>query len=138
MIPASSSGRKSRSTADFSSDDHAWLNESWFNNACPREAKGTSCHREEEPDRRVIRRQRDDETNKLDNKENSIADLERNKQTVIAFYTRAFNDHQPADAVAKYVGSEYVQHNPDTPNGADAFIQSATAFIASLPKAIWL
>ena len=38
--------------------------------------------------------------------------LERNKQTVIAFYGRSFNDKQPGDAVAKYVGSEYIQHNP--------------------------
>jgi predicted SnoaL-like aldol condensation-catalyzing enzyme len=73
-------------------------------------------------------------TSKLHGKENSIADLDRNKQTVIAFYSRAFNDHEPADAVAKYVGSEYIQHNPDTPNGADAFIQSATGFIAKSPQ----
>jgi hypothetical protein len=73
-------------------------------------------------------------TSKLRGKGNSIADLDRNKQTVIAFYSRAFNDHEPADAVAKYVGSEYIQHNPDTPNGADAFIQSATGFIAKSPQ----
>jgi predicted SnoaL-like aldol condensation-catalyzing enzyme len=53
---------------------------------------------------------------------------------VIAFYSRAFNDHEPADAVAKYVGSEYIQHNPDTPSGADAFIQSARGFIAKFPQ----
>jgi predicted SnoaL-like aldol condensation-catalyzing enzyme len=70
----------------------------------------------------------------LDDQGNSIADLERNKRTVIAFYSRAFNDHEPADAVAKYVGSEYVQHNPDTPSGADAFIQSASGFIAKFPQ----
>lgn|SRR5262245_19924369 len=72
---------------------------------------------------------------KLHDKENSMADLERNKQTVIAFYTHAFNDKQPADAVAKFVGSEYIQHNSDTPNGADAFIHSATGFIAKFPQA---
>jgi predicted SnoaL-like aldol condensation-catalyzing enzyme len=72
--------------------------------------------------------------NKLDDRENSMADLERNKQTVIAFYTRAFNDHKPADAVTKYVGSQYIQHNPDTRNGAEAFIQSATAFIGKFPQ----
>jgi predicted SnoaL-like aldol condensation-catalyzing enzyme len=71
---------------------------------------------------------------KTNGKENSITDLEHNKRTVIAFYTRAFNDHEPADAVAKYVGSEYIQHNPDTPSGADAFIQSASGFIAKFPQ----
>jgi predicted SnoaL-like aldol condensation-catalyzing enzyme len=35
---------------------------------------------------------------------------------------------------AKYVGSEYIQHNPDTPNGADAFIRSAAGFIAKFPR----
>jgi predicted SnoaL-like aldol condensation-catalyzing enzyme len=71
---------------------------------------------------------------KLDDKGNSITDLERNKRTVIAFYTRAFNDHEPADAVAKYVGSEYIQDNPDTASGADAFVQSASGFIAKFPQ----
>ena len=69
-------------------------------------------------------------TSKPVNKEN----LERNKQTVIAFYSRSFNDKQPGDAVAKYVGSEYIQHNPDTPSGAAAFVQSATEFIAKFPQ----
>ena len=63
-----------------------------------------------------------------------MTNLEHNKHTVIAFYTRAVNDHQPADAVAKYVGSEYIQHNPDTPNGADGFIQSVTDFVAKFPQ----
>ena len=63
-----------------------------------------------------------------------MADLDRNKQTVIAFITRAFNDKQPADAVAKYVGSEYIQHNPDTPDGAEAVVRSATGFIAKFPQ----
>ena len=61
-------------------------------------------------------------------------DLERNKKTVIAFYSRSFNDKQPDDAVAKYVGSEYIQHNPDPPSGAAAFVKSATEFIAKFPQ----
>ena len=63
-----------------------------------------------------------------------MADLERNKQTVVAFFTRAFNDHEPADAVAKYVGSEYIQHNPDTPDGAAAFVESTKKLIAQYPE----
>jgi predicted SnoaL-like aldol condensation-catalyzing enzyme len=60
--------------------------------------------------------------------------VEQNKQTVIAFYTRAFNDKQPADAVAKYVGSEYIQHNPNTPDGAEAFINNITGVITKFPQ----
>jgi predicted SnoaL-like aldol condensation-catalyzing enzyme len=63
-----------------------------------------------------------------------MADLEHNKQMVIAFYMRAFTDHAPADAVAKYVGPEYIQHNPDTPTGAEAFVESTSGFIAKFPQ----
>ena len=58
-----------------------------------------------------------------------MAEFERNKQTVVAFFTRAFNDHEPADAVARYVGSKYIQHNPDTPDGAEAFVKSTELMI---------
>jgi len=50
------------------------------------------------------------------------ARLERNKQTVIAFYTTAVNDHDPEGAVQKYVGAEYRQHNPFARDGKEAFI----------------
>ena len=63
-----------------------------------------------------------------------MADLNRNKQTVIAFITRAFNDKQPADAVAQYVGSQYIQHDPQSPDGAEAFIQFATGFASQFPQ----
>jgi predicted SnoaL-like aldol condensation-catalyzing enzyme len=63
-----------------------------------------------------------------------MANLERDKQTVVAFFTRAFNDHEPADAVAKYVGSKYIQHNPDTPDGAAAFVESTKKLIARNPE----
>ena len=62
-----------------------------------------------------------------------MSQLEKNRQTVLAFYTRAFNDHEPADAVARYVGSQYIQHNPDTPDGPDAFVKSTLDFIARSP-----
>ena len=63
-----------------------------------------------------------------------MADLEHNKQTVIAFITRAFNDQQPADAVAKYVGSQYIQHDPQSPDGAEGFIAFVTGFVAQVPQ----
>jgi predicted SnoaL-like aldol condensation-catalyzing enzyme len=62
-----------------------------------------------------------------------MTELEKSKQTVVAFYERAFNEHQPADAVARYVVPKYIQHNPGTPDGAEAFVKSTTALIARCP-----
>jgi predicted SnoaL-like aldol condensation-catalyzing enzyme len=58
-----------------------------------------------------------------------MADAETNKQTVVAYYTLAFNDEQPEEAVASYVGDRYIQHNPQAPDGPEAFI----AFVRGLP-----
>src|SRR5262245_45614326 len=63
-----------------------------------------------------------------------MTEFEHNKQTVIAFITRAFNDKQPADAVAKYVGSQYIQHDPRSPDGPEAFIQFATIIVDQFPR----
>ena len=48
--------------------------------------------------------------------------LERNKQTVTAFYDLTFNDRRPRAAVARYVGDSYVHHNPDVGDGKQGFI----------------
>jgi predicted SnoaL-like aldol condensation-catalyzing enzyme len=60
-----------------------------------------------------------------------MADLERNKQTVVEFYELAFNGKQPEQAVEKYVGKEYIQHNPQAPDGPEAFI----GFVKAFPEA---
>ena len=73
--------------------------------------------------------------------------LERNKQNVVAYYTRAFNDKEPEDAVDRYVGFDkpgqdldgsgephlYIQHNPLAASGAPAFIQFVRTFTAAFP-----
>ena len=49
--------------------------------------------------------------------------LERNKQNVIAFYDLMFNQCQPAQAIERYAGAEYRQHNPHVGDGKQAFIE---------------
>jgi predicted SnoaL-like aldol condensation-catalyzing enzyme len=49
--------------------------------------------------------------------------LERNKQTAMDFYSMAFNDGRPTEAVQRYVGDEYIQHNPLVADGKAPFIE---------------
>lgn len=51
-----------------------------------------------------------------------MSGLERNRQNVVAFYDLMFNQCEPAAAVARYVGDEYLQHNPHVTSGIDGFI----------------
>lgn len=49
--------------------------------------------------------------------------LEQNRRNALAFYDLMFNQCQPREAVARYVGASYRQHNPHVADGKAAFIE---------------
>jgi predicted SnoaL-like aldol condensation-catalyzing enzyme len=48
--------------------------------------------------------------------------LERNTKAVTAFYELMFNECRPREAMARYGGDQYIQHNPQVADGKEAFI----------------
>ena len=50
-------------------------------------------------------------------------DLERNKENVKAFYDLMFNQCRPREALERYAGDEYRQHNTHVADGKEAFIE---------------
>ncbi len=52
-----------------------------------------------------------------------MTQTEQNKQNALAFYDLMFNQCKPREAVEKYVGDVYIQHNPLVADGKAAFIE---------------
>ena len=51
------------------------------------------------------------------------SDPERNKRNAQAFYELMFNQCKPREAIERYAGEHYIQHNPHVGDGKEAFIQ---------------
>ncbi|AXT53907.1 hypothetical protein D1818_24970 [Aquimarina sp. BL5] len=47
--------------------------------------------------------------------------LAENKKKAIAFYKMAYEGN-PREAVQKYLGNQYIQHNPDVADGIEGFV----------------
>ncbi len=58
--------------------------------------------------------------------------LEQNKANAIAFYKMAYLG-DPKQAIDKYVGSDYIQHNPDVADGTQGFIDYFTRMKREYP-----
>ena len=59
--------------------------------------------------------------------------LERNKQTAMAFYDLMFNQCKPVEAIEQYSGDVYIQHNPHVGDGKEAFIEYFTRMAQEYP-----
>ena len=56
---------------------------------------------------------------------------DRNTANVVAFYDMVFNQRDVDGAITKYIGDEYIQHNPFVADGIDGFRDGITGWLNS-------
>jgi predicted SnoaL-like aldol condensation-catalyzing enzyme len=55
------------------------------------------------------------------------------KQIVLDFYELAFVQRKPDEAARDLMGDSYTQHNPDVPDGKDAFVGAISGMFGQFP-----
>ena len=63
-----------------------------------------------------------------------MTDPEKNKQTVVAYYNLVINDKRPAEAVDKYGGSHYIQHDPKHLTASRRSFRTSRTIWSSSPR----
>ena len=59
--------------------------------------------------------------------------FERNKRNAQAFYDLMFNQCRPREAIERYAGDVYIQHNPEVGDGKEAFVAYFEKMAAEYP-----
>jgi predicted SnoaL-like aldol condensation-catalyzing enzyme len=52
---------------------------------------------------------------------------------VVEFYQELFGNKNP-DAINKYIGEKYIQHNPSLPDGKEALLQAVKVWFKDAPR----
>ena len=65
----------------------------------------------------------------------AVSQAEQNKKIVADFYEGVFLKHQVQSYADRYIGAEYIQHNPDVPDGKAPFVSFFTQYFKDNPQA---
>ena len=71
--------------------------------------------------------------NQIQHVQKNVAEL--NKKIVVDFYNGVFTKHQVQAYSDRYIGSQYIQHNPHVPNGKAPFVNYFTQYFKENPEA---
>ena len=63
-----------------------------------------------------------------------MQNLGDNKANALAFYDLMFNQNNSEEAIKKYVGDDYIQHNPHVEDGKSGFINYFTKMGVEYPN----
>ena len=66
-----------------------------------------------------------------------LNETQKNKKLVMDFYTLAFVNKKVEEAINKYVGDIYIQHNPEVKNGKEGVIKFLSNLFNSHPQMVF-